>query len=50
MSVPSVAIIPRESAAQFVEESTAPTLIAVQQSFEGSLSGTALLIFPETRS
>jgi chemotaxis protein CheC len=50
LSVPSVAIIPRETAAWFVEESSAPALIAVQQSFEGSFSGRALLIFPETRS
>jgi chemotaxis protein CheC len=50
LSVPSVAIIPRETAAQFVEESSAPKLIAVQQSFDGSFSGRALLIFPETRS
>jgi chemotaxis protein CheC len=50
LSVPSVAIIPRETAAQFVEESSAPKLIAVRQSFEGSFSGKALLIFPETRS
>jgi chemotaxis protein CheC len=37
--VPSVGIIPRETAAQFLEESNAPKLIAVQQSFEGSFSG-----------
>jgi len=50
LSIPSVAIIPRETAARFVEESSASKLIAVQQSFEGSFSGKALLIFPETRS
>lgn len=50
LSVPSVEIISREAAARFVEQSSSPTLIAVQQLFEGSLSGKALLIFPETRS
>jgi chemotaxis protein CheC len=50
LSVPAVEIISREAAARFVEKSSAPKLIAVQQSFERSFSGKALLIFPETRS
>jgi chemotaxis protein CheC len=50
LSVPAVEVISREAAARFVEKSSAPKLIAVQQSFEGSFSGKALLIFPETRS
>jgi chemotaxis protein CheC len=50
LSIPAVEIISREAAARFVEESSTPKLIAVQQSFEGSFSGKALLIFPETQS
>jgi hypothetical protein len=42
LSVPSVEIISREDAAGFVEQSNSPTLVAVQQLFEGSLSGKAL--------
>jgi chemotaxis protein CheC len=50
LSIPTATIIPREIAAQFVQENSEPQLIAVQQSFDGSFSGQALLIFPQTRS
>jgi chemotaxis protein CheC len=50
LSVPAVQIIPLVTAAQFVEQSSSPRLIAVQQSFGGPSSGKALLIFPEARS
>ena len=50
LSVPTATIIPREIAAQVVQENSERKLIAVTQSFEGSFSGKALLIFPETRS
>ena len=50
LSVPTVQIVARETAAQFVDHSTAPKLVAVRQTFEGPFSGRALLIFPEARS
>jgi chemotaxis protein CheC len=50
LSVPTATIVPREIAARVIQENSEPKLIAVQQSFEGSFSGKALLIFPETRS
>jgi chemotaxis protein CheC len=50
LSIPTATIIPREIAARFVQENSKPQLVAVQQSFDGSFSGQALLIFPQTRS
>jgi chemotaxis protein CheC len=50
LSVPTATIMPREIAARVVEENSEPKLIAVTQSFEGSFSGKALLIFPQIRS
>jgi|RhiMethySRZTD1v2_1073278.scaffolds.fasta_scaffold341831_2 chemotaxis protein CheC len=50
LSVPSVHIVSRETAAQLVERGNSPKLVAVQQSFEGPFSGKALLIFPEKHS
>jgi chemotaxis protein CheC len=50
LSVPAVQIIPIVTAARFIEQSSSPRLIAVQQSFEGPSSGKALLIFPEAQS
>lgn len=50
LSVPSVAVITRERAAQIIGESETSKLVAVHQAFEGDLSGRALLIFPETNS
>jgi len=50
LSVPSVHIVSRDTAAELVEGGNSPRLVAVQQSFEGPFSGKALLIFPEKHS
>jgi chemotaxis protein CheC len=50
LSVPAVNILTRREAAELVERGGAPTLVAVQQSFEGPFSGRALLIFPQSQS
>src|SRR5689334_14882093 len=50
LSVPAVHIVTRATAAQLVERGNSAKLVAVQQSFEGPFSGTALLIFPEAQS
>lgn len=50
LSVPSVAFLTRAKAAELVGNSESGRLVAVQQMFEGALSGRALLIFPETNS
>jgi chemotaxis protein CheC len=49
LSVPSVNIVTRETAARLVERGNTK-LVAVQQAFEGPFSGRALLIFPEAQS
>jgi chemotaxis protein CheC len=50
LSVPAVRIVTRVTASRLVERGQAPSLIAVQQSFEGPFSGKALLIFPQAQS
>lgn len=50
LSVPSVDIVSRADAAHFLATRERTGLVAVEQSFEGSFSGRALLIFPETNS
>ena len=50
LSVPSVAIVSRDEAAKIIGDSDADRLVAVHQTFEGDISGRALLIFPETNS
>jgi chemotaxis protein CheC len=50
LSVPSVAFMSRAHAAELVGASESGKLVAVQQLFDGALSGRALLIFPETNS
>jgi chemotaxis protein CheC len=50
LSVPAASIVTRQAASRLVEGDNAPTLVAVQQSFEGPFSGRALLIFPEAHS
>ena len=50
LSVPAVSIVSRQAAARLVERGNTPKLVAVQQSFEGPFSGTALLIFPQAQS
>ncbi len=48
LSVPSVDIVTRKSAASLIGQRETESLIAVQQQFEGPFSGRALLIFPES--
>ena len=50
LSVPSVAFVTRAKAAELVGNSESGKLVAVQQVFDGALSGRAMLIFPETNS
>ncbi|MEJ1976016.1 MAG: chemotaxis protein CheX [Acetobacteraceae bacterium] len=50
LSVPAVAIVTQQTAMQMIGERESSTVVAVQQMFEGDLSGQALLIFPETNS
>src|SRR5678816_2275970 len=50
LSVPAVHVVTREVAAELVERDNSSKLVAVQQSFEGPFSGTALLIFPQAQS
>ena len=50
LSVPSVHIVSRATAARLVEKGNTSKLVAVQQGFEGPFSGRALLIFPEAQS
>lgn len=48
LSVPSVEIVTRKSAAALIGQRETEALIAIQQQFEGPFSGRALLIFPES--
>lgn len=48
LSVPSVEVVTRKSAAALIGQRESENLIAVQQEFEGPFSGRALLIFPES--
>jgi len=48
LSVPSVEIVTRKSAASLIGQRENEGLIAVHQQFEGPFSGRALLIFPES--
>jgi len=48
LSVPSVEIVTRKSAASLIGQRESEKLVAVQQQFEGPFSGRALLIFPES--
>ncbi|KRB49219.1 chemotaxis protein CheX [Rhizobium sp. Root708] len=48
LSVPSVEIVTRKSAASLIGQRESESLIAVQQQFEGPFSGRALLIFPQS--
>jgi chemotaxis protein CheC len=50
LSVPRIALISRALASQTMKELEASPLVGVHQTFEGDLSGRALLIFPETNS
>ncbi len=48
LSVPSVEIVTRRSAASLIGQRESESLIAIQQQFEGPFSGRAMLIFPES--
>lgn len=48
LSVPSVEVVTRKSAAALIGQRESENLIAVQQEFDGPFSGRALLIFPES--
>jgi len=50
LSVPSVDIVSKETAAQIIAKPDNPMLVAVRQDFAGRFSGRALLIFPEANS
>jgi chemotaxis protein CheC len=50
LSVPRVDLVDRERAVQILCESEARKLVAVHQTFEGDITGRALLIFPEAKS
>jgi chemotaxis protein CheC len=50
LSVPAVEVVTQRAAAALIGQRESEGLIAVRQGFEGAFSGTALLIFPETRS
>lgn len=47
LSVPSVEIVSRQSAARLIGEREAAPLVVVHQDFEGAFAGRALLIFPQ---
>ena len=50
LSVPSVEVVTRGTAAILIREREAGPLVAVRQDFTGAFSGQALLIFPEANS
>ncbi|WP_029006962.1 chemotaxis protein CheC [Azospirillum halopraeferens] len=50
MSVPAVDIVPRDDAARLLSSELAERLVAVAERFDGALSGSALLVFPERNS
>jgi len=50
LSVPSIDVVSQRRAARLISEREVTELVAVRQDFQGSFSGRALLIFPETNS
>jgi len=50
LSVPRVELVARERAVEILCEREARKLVAVHQTFDGDITGRALLIFPETKS
>ncbi|HYF56195.1 MAG TPA: chemotaxis protein CheX [Salinarimonas sp.] len=50
LSVPNVSLVSRDAATVILREREASRLVAVHQSFQGDITGRALLIFPETKS
>jgi chemotaxis protein CheC len=50
LSVPSVEIVPQDTAAALIGQRESADLVAVRLEFVGSFSGQALLVFPEDKS
>lgn len=50
LSVPSVEVVSRATAAALIRQRETGPLVAVRQAFEGAFTGQALLIFPEQNS
>ena len=50
LSVPSIEIVDNQQAMALIGERESDALVAVRQSFEGAISGRALLIFPQSNS
>jgi chemotaxis protein CheC len=50
LSVPKVSVVTRQEAVAILAKRESRRLVAVQQHFEGDISGRALLIFPEAKS
>lgn len=50
LSVPKVVLVSREVAIRTLGERESKNLVAVHQTFEGEITGRALLIFPEAKS
>jgi chemotaxis protein CheC len=50
LSVPSVDVVSRKTAAALIGQRESDRLVAVRQDFEGAFAGRALLIFPESNS
>ena len=50
LTVPSLAILTRAEAAALISRRSGHQLIGVRQAFQGEITGSALLIFPETNS
>jgi chemotaxis protein CheC len=50
LSVPSVEVVGRKTAAALIGERESDDLVAVRQDFEGAFAGRALLIFPQANS
>jgi chemotaxis protein CheC len=50
LSVPSVEIVPQDTAAALIGQRESADLVAVRLEFVGSFSGQALLVFPENKS
>jgi len=50
LSVPNVSMMGRAEAIEILNNSESSSLVAVQQVFDGDVSGRTLVIFPETKS
>ncbi|MEO7762226.1 MAG: chemotaxis protein CheX [Casimicrobiaceae bacterium] len=50
LSVPRVALVSRDEAIEILADRESKYLVAVHQTFEGDITGRALLIFPEANS